>query len=86
MPARCDAEARNVVSYLRRDLGRYPDDPAFAAIIGELEDRSPGFRELWAEREVADRIVGDHRMRHPVVGEPNLTFESLLSSVDRTSA
>jgi transcriptional regulator with XRE-family HTH domain len=75
-----DIKARNVVAYLRRDLGRHPRDPGFAPLIEELEDRSPEFRKLWAEYEVADRIVGDYRMRHPVAGELDLRFESFQSS------
>jgi hypothetical protein len=77
-----DVKARNVVAFLCRDLGRHPDDPAFTALIEELVDRSPEFRTYWAEHEVADRIVGDYRMRHPIVGELDLTFESFVSSAD----
>ncbi|MFD0377379.1 helix-turn-helix transcriptional regulator [Streptomyces sp. NPDC127112] len=77
-----DAKARNVVAYLRRDHGRHPGDPAFAGLMAELTGRSPEFRALWAEQEVADRITGDYLMRHPEVGELTLTFESFRSAAD----
>ncbi|MDI2128250.1 helix-turn-helix transcriptional regulator [Yinghuangia seranimata] len=77
-----DVKARNVVAYLRRDLGRHPDDPAFTALIDELTDASPEFRKLWAEQQVADRTGGDYHMRHPAAGELHLSFESFTSTAD----
>ncbi|MFF2194132.1 helix-turn-helix transcriptional regulator [Streptomyces sp. NPDC058157] len=77
-----EAKARNAVAYLRRDHGRHPDDPAFAALIAELDAHSPEFRALWAQREVADRITGEYVMWHPAVGELSLTFESFRSAAD----
>ncbi|WP_433256067.1 helix-turn-helix transcriptional regulator [Streptosporangium sp. CA-135522] len=77
-----DVKARNVVAYLRRDLGRHPDEPAFTALIDELTTASPEFRKLWAEQQVADRTDGDYHMHHPTAGELHLSFESFVSTAD----
>ncbi|WP_308164382.1 helix-turn-helix transcriptional regulator [Nonomuraea sediminis] len=77
-----EVKARNVVAYLRRDHGRHPGDAAFAALIEELSAGSADFRRLWAEQEVADRVGGEYRMRHPAVGELTLSFESFQASGD----
>ncbi|GLZ78510.1 DNA-binding protein [Actinorhabdospora filicis] len=77
-----ETKAQNVVAYLRMDHGRHPGDPAFAALIEELTERSADFRRLWAGYEVADRTHGGYRMRHPVVGEFTVGFESFRASND----
>ena len=38
------------------------------ALIAELSDASPRFRELWGRAEVGYRL-GVHHMRHPQVGD-----------------
>lgn len=75
-------KARNVVAYLRMDLGRHPADPAFTALIDELSDRSEDFRRLWGGQDVADRTHGGYHMRHPAVGEFTLAYESFQASGD----
>jgi transcriptional regulator with XRE-family HTH domain len=62
-------EATDVaVSGLRELSGSCPNDPRMRALIAELSNSSPRFRELWGRAEVGYRL-GFHHMRHPQVGE-----------------
>ena len=56
------------VSGLRELSGPCPKDPRMQALIAELSDASPRFRELWDRAEVGYRL-GIHHMRHPRVGD-----------------
>jgi transcriptional regulator with XRE-family HTH domain len=56
------------VSGLRELSGSCPTDPRMRALIAELSDASPRFRELWGLAEVGYRL-GVHHMRHPQVGD-----------------
>src|SRR5207237_1930332 len=40
--------ARSVVSYIRMEAARMPDDPRLAELVGELSIRSEQFRQCWA--------------------------------------
>ncbi|MFD4672148.1 helix-turn-helix domain-containing protein [Lentzea sp. NPDC058450] len=70
-------KARDVVGKLRLAAGRYPDDPALAALIGELAMHSPEFTALWAEHKVRDWDIARHRMRHPLVGTVEVVQQAL---------
>lgn len=72
-----EMKARDVVAYLRMDLGRHPEDPTFPALIAELSGASPDFRRLWDEQEVRDKTHGDYLLQHPLTGEFTLSYESL---------
>ncbi|MFD8981609.1 helix-turn-helix transcriptional regulator [Streptomyces sp. NPDC059564] len=72
-----ETKARDLVAYLRYDLARHPHDARFAALIEELAERSPEFGPLWEEQEVAEKTHGGYHLRHPLVGEFTLTYESL---------
>lgn len=72
-----ERKARDLVAYLRFDLGRHPHDPRFAALIAELGERSPEFTRLWEEQEVRETTHGGYHLRHPLVGEFTLAYESL---------
>ncbi|MFE3074194.1 helix-turn-helix domain-containing protein [Streptomyces sp. NPDC059247] len=72
-----ECKATEVVSVLRLYAGCYPDDPALLALVGELSVRSEEFRSLWAAHTVADKGHGTKRLRHPLVGEMTLSYESL---------
>src|ERR671930_1530908 len=41
--------ARSVVSYIRMEAARKPDDPRLAELVGELSIRDEQFRQWWAE-------------------------------------
>ena len=57
-----------VVNGLRELSGSYPDDPRMRALIAELSDASPYFRDLWGRADVGYRL-GIHHLRHPQVGD-----------------
>jgi transcriptional regulator with XRE-family HTH domain len=63
-----DEATEIAVSGLRELSGTCPNDPRMRALIAELSDVSPRFREIWGRAEVGYRL-GLHHMRHPQVGE-----------------
>ncbi|MFG2747965.1 helix-turn-helix transcriptional regulator [Streptomyces xanthophaeus] len=72
-----ERKAQDLVAYLRFDRGRHPHDSRFAALVEELSERSPEFAALWAAQEVAEKSHGGYHLRHPLVGEITLAYESL---------
>lgn len=72
-----EAVAAETVAYLRLDAGRHPDDPKLSALVGELSVRSPEFRRLWADHQVKEKTWGRKLIRHPLVGELELGYETL---------
>ncbi|GGP54107.1 DNA-binding protein [Streptomyces variabilis] len=72
-----EQKACDMVAYLRMDAGRHPDDPALSALVGELSVKSEEFRTLWARHDVKEKSHGVKRLRHPLVGELTLLWESL---------
>ncbi|MFG2717320.1 helix-turn-helix transcriptional regulator [Streptomyces sp. NPDC048416] len=70
-------KAIDVVSILRLCAGCYPNDPQLTALVGELSVKSEEFRTMWAAHTVADKGHGVRRLRHPVVGELTLAYETL---------
>ncbi|MEU2115485.1 helix-turn-helix transcriptional regulator [Streptomyces sp. NPDC016459] len=77
-----ECKAVEVVSVLRLYAGCYPDDPLLLALVGELSVRSEEFRSLWAAHTVTDKGHGTKRLRHPLVGELTLSYESLKVAGD----
>ncbi|MFB7332105.1 helix-turn-helix transcriptional regulator [Streptomyces adustus] len=71
-----DQKATDIVSYLRMDAGCHPDDPRLSALVGELSVKSEVFRRLWATHDVKEKSHGTKRMRHPLVGDLALSFET----------
>ncbi|MDN0195392.1 helix-turn-helix transcriptional regulator [Streptomyces sp. S.PNR 29] len=71
-----DQKASDMVSYLRMDAGCHPDDPQLSALVGELSVKSEEFRRLWATHDVKEKSYGVKRLRHPLVGELTLSFET----------
>ncbi|MEV3989447.1 helix-turn-helix transcriptional regulator [Streptomyces sp. NPDC049837] len=72
-----DAKATEVVSVLRMYAGCSADDPQLSALVGELSVKSPEFRTLWAAHTVQEKGHGTKRLRHPLVGEVTLAYETL---------
>ncbi|MPY61102.1 helix-turn-helix domain-containing protein [Streptomyces spongiae] len=71
-----DDKAADIVSYLRMDAGCHPDDPRLSSLVGELSVKSEEFRRLWATHDVKEKGHGVKRLRHPLVGELTLSFET----------
>jgi transcriptional regulator with XRE-family HTH domain len=75
-----ECKARDLVSQLRMEAGRTPDDERLATLVGELSMRSPEFARLWATHHVREKTRGGHLYRHPVVGEFYLRYEAFRAS------
>ncbi|MEU7480741.1 helix-turn-helix transcriptional regulator [Lentzea sp. NPDC042327] len=71
------SKAADVVAFLRMDAGCYADDPELAALVGELSLKSALFRKLWAKHDVKEKSFGTKVLRHPLVGEMTLAYETL---------
>ena len=50
---------------------------ALIELVGELSTQSEIFRQRWASHDVQFHRSGQKRLRHPVVGQLDLTFESM---------
>jgi transcriptional regulator with XRE-family HTH domain len=74
--------ARTCVAQLRMEAARYPQDPQLAALVGELSVRDEDFRTWWAAHHVAALNVGTKILRHPVVGELTLDWDTLTATTD----
>lgn len=73
-----ETSAREAVSALRLLAGQDPSDRALMALVGELATRSSDFRTWWGGHTVRTHTTGTKRIRHPLVGEMTLSYESLL--------
>ncbi|MFJ3926694.1 helix-turn-helix transcriptional regulator [Streptomyces sp. NPDC090022] len=78
--------ARENVAYLHLEAGRHPDDPRLAQLIGELSLRSERFRTWWAQHPVQDKTSGTKLYHHPVVGDLELSYETLRAADDTEQA
>ena len=72
-----DQVASDAAAMLRLEAGRNPHDAALITLIGELSTQSELFRQRWASRDVMFHRSGLKRLHHPVVGDLDLTYESL---------
>ena len=69
--------AADVVAVLRAEAGRDPYDRGLSDLVGELSTRSELFGTLWAAHDVHRHETGRKRFVHPLVGDLDLTFESM---------
>ena len=76
----------DAAAMLRLEAGRNPHDKALIELVGELSTRSELFRRRWASHDVQFHRSGQKRLRHPVVGQLDLDFESMELSSDPGSA
>jgi hypothetical protein len=67
---------------LRLDAGRYPDDPALSALVGELSIRSQEFRRFWSDNKVHRRTTGTKDYHHPLIGDLTITYQALTPADD----
>ena len=67
------AMARRITAKLRVDYSQAAGDPTFDALIEEMCEVSPTFRELWRSPEIRTRSEGVHLLKHPQLG--GITFE-----------
>jgi transcriptional regulator with XRE-family HTH domain len=69
--------ADDIVATMRGYAARQPHDKQLTDLIGELVTRSNAFRTRWAAHNVRFHRTGVKRIRHPVVGDLELTYEGL---------
>jgi len=74
--------ATDAVAILRSEAGRDPYDRGLSDLVGELSTRSETFRTRWAAHNVRFHDTGGKRFHHPVVGELQLTYETMHLSAD----
>ncbi|MEU4546265.1 helix-turn-helix transcriptional regulator [Nonomuraea dietziae] len=72
-----DRIANDAAAMLRLEAGRNPYDRGLIELVGELSTRSEVFRQRWASHDVQFHRSGQKRLRHPVVGQLDLNFESM---------
>lgn len=73
---------QELVATMRGVAGRNPYDKRLTDLVGELSTRSERFRTLWAAHNVRYHRTGVKRLRHPLVGELELTYESFELPAD----
>jgi hypothetical protein len=78
-----DAQTRQIVAVLRAEAGRSPYDRQMTDLVGELSTRSDLFRKLWGAHDVREHRTGLKLIHHPVVGDLDLTFQSMDLASDR---
>ena len=74
--------ANDTVAILRAEAGRDPYDSGLSDLVGELATRSDEFRTRWAEHNVRIHRTGTKQVRHPVVGDLDLTYEMMEVTAD----
>ena len=74
--------ASELVAHLRSEAGRNPFDRPLSDLVGELSTRSDEFRVRWAAHNVRFHRTGTKRIHHPVVGDLELSYETLELSAD----
>ncbi|MFC4497921.1 MULTISPECIES: helix-turn-helix transcriptional regulator [Streptomyces] len=68
--------AAEMTAILRLDAGRHPDDTRTAELVGELTMKSELFRHWWDDHKVLNRIFGQKRFRHPLVGPLTIDYQA----------
>jgi hypothetical protein len=66
-----------LVAALRVRYERGRPEPRVEALISELIERSPLFRQVWCEHGVVKRMYGRKTFNHPDVGEIELDWDRL---------
>ncbi|PJJ72434.1 helix-turn-helix protein [Diaminobutyricimonas aerilata] len=70
-------QARAAVENLRLEAGNDPGDRGTAELIADLRAHSPEFDAWWNEHRVYQRTHGSKRLRHPLVGDLTVEYETL---------
>ncbi|MEO3811116.1 helix-turn-helix transcriptional regulator [Sphaerisporangium sp. B11E5] len=72
-----EEQARAAVESLRFEAGRDPGDQATHTLVQDLRAHSPEFDQWWEQHRVHQRTHGSKRLRHPLVGELTVEYETL---------
>ena len=74
--------ADDLVAHLRSEAGRNPYDRGLSDLVGELSTRSDEFRTRWGAHNVRFHRTGTKRLHHPVVGDLDLSYETMELAAD----
>jgi len=77
-----DRVASDLVAHLRSEAGQNAYDRALTDLVGELSTRSEEFRKRWAAHNVRFHRTGTKRIHHPIVGEMELSYETMELPAD----
>jgi transcriptional regulator with XRE-family HTH domain len=77
-----EAQARATVESLRLEAGNDPADRAMAELIADLKSQCREFATWWDEHRVYQRTHGSKELRHPVVGDLTVEYETLAMPGD----
>ncbi|MCF7550655.1 helix-turn-helix domain-containing protein [Pseudonocardia sp. WMMC193] len=77
-----EEQARSAVESLRFDFGEHPQDRGIRDLVAELTAQSAEFRTWWSSHRVFQRTFGAKRLRHPVVGELTVDYETFTMPGD----
>jgi len=77
-----EAVARDCVAALRIEAGRDPYNRRLTDLVGELSTRSEPFRTWWATHNVRLHNTATKLLRHPVVGDIEVTGQALSLPAD----
>ena len=72
-----EEQARAAVENLRLDAGNDPADRATIELIAAPRESSPEFVRWWDEHRVYQRTHGSKRLRHPIIGDLTVEYETL---------
>ena len=72
-----DRVASDLVAHLRSEAGRNPYDRNLSELVGELSTRSDEFRVRWVAHNVRFHQTGTKRLHHPIVGDLELSYETM---------
>jgi transcriptional regulator with XRE-family HTH domain len=75
--------ADDTVAILRTQAGQDPHNKDLTDLVGELSTQSEEFRIRWAAHNVRQHFTGTKRVRHPAVGDIELTYEVFDVSTDK---
>jgi transcriptional regulator with XRE-family HTH domain len=81
-----DQQARAAVESLRLEFGAHPNDRSTTELIDELRAQSPEFDQWWNEHRVYQRTYGTKQLRHPVVGDLSIDYETVTLPGDKETA
>jgi len=77
-----DDVAHDVVAILHAEAGKNPYDKGLSDLVGELSTQSELFRTRWAAHNVRRHGTGRKRFRHPIVGDLELTYDTMTLVAD----
>jgi len=63
-----EKEARGILALFRASTDRYVREPWFKALVAELQQASPEFREWWPQHTIQSVYTGHKELNHSQVG------------------